>query len=58
MEKNIAIEWDHQALHRLSSADFLRDRLYLVQQSPRLAEERTGRNVMAGTEQVLSRKLD
>lgn len=33
-------------------------RCYLDQQSPRLAEDRTERKVLAGSEQVLRRKLD
>lgn len=35
-----------------------RTRCYLVQQSPRLVEERMKRKVMASTEQMLRRKLD
>lgn len=41
----------------LGLAVFPRDRCYLVQQSPRLAEETTERKVMAGTELVLRKNL-
>lgn len=58
MEKYTPMEWDHWALcSQLGIGCLSKRSCYLVQQSPRLAEERTERKVMAGTELVLRRNL-
>lgn len=46
------------ATQLLSLADFLRQMLYLAQQSQRLGEEMAGRSVTVGSKQILSRKLE